>query len=113
MSANNTPFAQGEITGRRVTHVPDGLPEHTDVNKKGQIIISHSESGHHHVLERSAKVYVDEAMDRFYAIVDEANALVQDADGGHGSHTLEKGIYEFRIAREYDPFSEEIRRVAD
>ncbi|MEM9599440.1 MAG: hypothetical protein AAF926_00330 [Pseudomonadota bacterium] len=113
MSAPQFAFAQGEIYAFRVEAAPSSLPEHTDVNGKGQPIISHSESGHHHVLEKPAKVFVDEAMDRFYAIVDEANALIQDAQGGHEAHDLEPGIYEFRIAREYDPFAEEIRRVAD
>ena len=113
MSAPQFAFAQGEIYAFRVENVPQGLPEHADTNAKGQPIISHSESGHHHVLERPAKVFVDKAMDRFYAIVDEANALIQDAQDGHGSHALPVGNYEFRIAREYDPFADEIRRVAD
>lgn len=105
--------AQGEITFFKVDKIPEGLIEHREVNQEGQIIISHSESGHHHVLEKPAKVYVDKAMDRFFAIVDEVNALIQDVNGGHGSHKLDEGIYEFRIAREYDPFADEIRRVAD
>lgn len=37
----------------------------------------------------------------------------QDAGNAHETQVLEPGIYEFRISREYDPFADQIRRVAD
>jgi len=48
-----------------------------------------------------------------YAILDQPAALIQSADKPHGQHQLQPGIYEFRIAREFDPFLEQARMVAD
>ena len=111
-------LAQGEIFIRKITELPDELTEHADVNEAGQPIISHSESGNHHVLERPVKVMKVKSprkgLDIFYAILDEANALVQDAQVPHDRHDFEAGeIIEMRISREYDPFTEQARRVAD
>ena len=49
-----------------------------------------------------------------YAIVEAPTQLRQDAGGNpHEAHDLAPGIYEMRIAREYDPFLAEARRVSD
>ena len=80
-------------------------------------IISHSESGNHHILtggdvmERTDNV--PEGMRKLYALLDEPASLVQDAAVPHGSYDLAPGIYEMRISREYDPFAEQARQVAD
>ncbi len=109
--------AQGEITIFRVTTLPDGLIPLAEKDKRGRPIISHSESGHHHVLDRAVDVLEKPnppaGMRILYALLDDPAALIQDADQPHGDHQLEPGIYEFRIAREFDPFTEQARMVAD
>ena len=109
--------AQGEITIFRVSEMPEGLTAHTEKDGRGRPIISHSESGNHHVLDRAVAVMekpdAPEGMRILYALLDEPTDLIQDASDAHGSHTLAPGIYEMRIAREFDPFSEQVRRVAD
>ena len=110
--------AQGEITIIKIDAIPEGIStapvERTD---KGYYIISHSESGHHHVLtggevmERTDKV--PEGMKIIYAALENPHDLVQDAPTPHEGYNLPPGLYEFRIAREYDPFAEQARRVAD
>lgn len=42
-----------------------------------------------------------------------ATDAATDAAAPHGGYDLDAGIYEFRISREFDPFSEQARRVAD
>lgn len=109
--------AQGEITIFRVIgDMPSGLVAHTE--KAGKLpIISHSESGHHHLLDRDVTVLekpdAPQGMRVLYALLAEPTRLFQDAGDAHGDHMLEPGLYEFRIAREFDPFSEQVRRVAD
>lgn len=110
--------AQGEITIFRISgEMPAGLVAHTEKDKAGRPIISHSESGHHHVLDRAVAVMekpdAPRGMRILYALLDEPAELIQDAPDAHGSHTLPAGLYEFRLAREFDPFSEQIRQVAD
>lgn len=110
--------AQGEITIFRIVgDLPAGLAPHSEADDAGRPIISHSESGSHHVLERPLAVFekpdAPAGMRILYALLDEPTRLLQDASDAHGEHLLEPGVVEFRIAREYDPFSEQARRVAD
>lgn len=110
--------AQGEIT---VFHVegslPDGLIPHTEKDRNGRPIISHSEKGNHHVLAGCVDVLElsnpPEGMRILYALLDHPVDLIQDAPDAHEKHSLKPGWKEFRIAREFDPFSEQTRQVAD
>lgn len=113
-------FAQGEIYGRKVDTLPENLTEFTEKNKKGDWIISHSESGHHHLLERTEGVRVFEKTENvnkgmrvLYAILENPTRLFQDADIPHEAHELSEGVYKFSLAREYDPLLKQARRVAD
>lgn len=109
--------AQGEITVFIVSTMPTGLVAHTENDKRGRPIISHSESGSHHVLDRAVMVMekpdAPQGMRILYALLEEPIELIQDANDAHGSHTLPAGVIEFRIAREFDPFTEQARQVAD
>lgn len=111
--------AQGEVRVFKIDAIPSNIqtrkPEYT---KSGAAIISHSEQGHHHciygaeVLERTDNVPAGMAI--LYAIVKNPTALKQDAATPHKSIPLEAdSIYELRVAREFDPFAEQVRRVAD
>ena len=110
---------QGEVKVFKIDALPKGMqtraPEKT---KSGAAIISHSESGHHHiiagadVLERTDNVPAGMAI--LYAIVKNQTSLKQDAATPHKSIPLEAdSIYELRVSREFDPFAEQARRVAD
>lgn len=110
--------AQGEITMFRLTgDMPKGLVAHAETDAAGRPIISHSESGSHHVLERPVTVLerpdAPAGMRILYVLLDAPTRLLQDASDAHGEHLLAPGLIEFRVAREYDPFSEQVRRVAD
>lgn len=110
--------AQGEVMIFRLAgELPSGLVPLTDFDRLGRPIIGHSESGHHHVLERAFVVMekpdAPNGMRILYALLDEPTMLIQDATDAHGAHSLPAGLYEFRIAREYDPFMEQARLVAD
>lgn len=109
--------AQGEITIIKIDALPEGMTTKPVDRTRGGWIISHSESGHHHVLtggdvmERTDNVPA--GMQKLYALLDVPASLVQDATVPHEGYDLAPGIYEFRISREYDPFAEQARRVAD
>lgn len=108
---------QGEV---RIVKI-DALPENMQTAPVERVakgyVISHSESGHHHVLtggevmERTDNVPA--GMRMFYAILKEPQSFIQDAANPHGGFDLPAGIYEFRNSREFDPFAEQARRVAD
>lgn len=108
--------AQGEVTIIKIDAIPANAKTKpaTERNANGQTIISHSESGHHHVVtggEVLERTDAPNGMQIFYAIF--PGALVQDAPTPHESYELPGEFYEFRVAREFDPFAELVRRVAD
>lgn len=116
--------AQGEITiiahfddnGNPIMELPSCSSKPVERNAKGWII-SHSESGHHHLLDGGNVIErtdnVPSGMQVLYALLDRPAALIQDAAVPHGSYELPAGLYEMRISREYDPFAQQARRVAD
>lgn len=109
--------AQGEVRIVKISAMPPAAELRPITREKGGTIISHSESGHHHILtggdvmERTANVPA--GMRILYAILDAPESLVQTAPGAHGSYLLDPGIYEFRCSREFDPFANQARRVTD
>jgi hypothetical protein len=113
--------AQGEITiielvGATEADLAGFKTKPAERTAKGWII-SHSESGHHHVLTGGDVLErvdgVPAGMQKLYALLEEPAELIQDAAVPHDGYNLAPGIYEFRIAREFDPFAEQARRVAD
>jgi hypothetical protein len=108
---------QGECRIVKIDALPVDMETKTVDRVAKGFVISHSESGHHHVLtggnvmERTNNVPV--GMQIFFAILDEPQSFIQDAANPHGGYDLDPGIYEFRVSREFDPFSEMARRVAD
>jgi hypothetical protein len=109
--------AQGEITIIRIDAIPAGAklkPAERAPDGRGWIV-SHSESGHHHVLDGGEVMERTDGdfVTRLYATLTEPARLLQTAAAAHEPYVLPPGVYEFRLAREYDPFSEQARRVAD
>ena len=111
---------QGEVRVYRIDDLPAGMKtREPQRDAAGRAIISHSESGHNHVIAGGAEVLerednVPAGMAIFYAICCEPDALIQDAPTPHGRIPLEAdSIYECRVSREYDPFMEIARRVMD
>lgn len=115
--------AQGEITIIRIGPVPAdcALPggcarlEPQD----GRYVIGHSETGHHHVIAADGAAVgelerVPEGMRILCAILERPTLLdhLRDYDT-HESIRLEPGQYEFRIAREFDPYAGIGRMVRD
>ena len=111
------PVQQGEVRIVKIDALPDGIATKPVERGPSGFIISHSESGHHHllsggeVLERTTNV--PSGMQIFYAFLDKPERFHQDAANPHGEYEMNPGIYEMRISREFDPFAEQARRVAD
>lgn len=108
---------QGEVRIVKIHALPENMQTKAVQKIAKGYVISHSESGHHHVLtagnvmERTDNVPA--GMQVFYAILTEPASFIQDAANPHGGYELDPGIYEFRNSREFNPFEEQARRVAD
>jgi len=117
MATFNRTAAQGEIAIRRIDKLPEGIKPLAKEN--GKLIIGHSETGHHHVMVADqCEVFVadkaPEGMRILYAVLESPGELIHER--GHDTHEPiqhEPGIYEYRIMREYDPYAELARQVAD
>lgn len=108
---------QGEVRIVKIDALPQSMATKQAERTTKGYIISHSESGHHHLLTGGDVVErtdgVPAGMQIFYAILDEPQSFIQDAANPHGGYDLQPGFYEFRVSREYDPFADQVRRVAD
>lgn len=110
--------AQGEIRMFRVDEIPARAKPMPKEN--GHYIIGHSETGHHHVLEAErVGVFADpeapQGMTILYAVLESAGSLQHlrghDTHAPHSFQTGDKIM--FRTDREYDPYAELARHVAD
>ena len=111
--------AQGDVLIRRVAAMPKGVTEVPAEN--GQIVVTHSETGHHHscVLDKpkarqkpAVRMYQGDNHLVAWLEVNRPNALenLRPYDT-HEPIMLGEGIYEVRRQREYTP--EGFRKVED
>lgn len=111
--------AQGDLLITRIAKLPAGLVEQKA--EKGQLIVAHSETGHHHCVDaKRAKFYTDpkDAMVAYLKVdglIDEmekhADLVHQRSFDTHKTLRAEEGTYEIRRQREHTP--EGWRRVED
>lgn len=83
---------------------------------KGGYIVGHSESGHNHVLERGNVDFMTgqvAGMQVLYALLKEPLKLRQTAGSPHAEQIVEAGEYFITNNVDYNPFTEQARRVAD
>lgn len=109
---------QGEVLILKISD--EALPNWPELAQEGgYLIVGHSETGHHHVIERPAAVKIvakpdTGAMTILRMIVTDPTRVVHLR--GHDTHApvdLPPGTYEIRGQQEYDPYAEMARRAAD
>lgn len=104
--------AQGDIYIRKIDKLPVGVIETQPEN--GRVIVTHSETGHHHVMDAEAVTMYrlpDSIMDCLL-VIDKPTALehLREQDT-HEPIMFDKGIYHVRRQQEYTP--QGLRRVED
>lgn len=105
--------AQGDVLFRRIAELPVGATKEVP-REKGLLIVTHSETGHHHAVEApDARLIEGKSALIAYLVVDGAYAEVvhHRPYDTHAPLTLPKGIWEVRRQREHTP--EGWRRVED
>lgn len=105
--------AQGELTITKLAKSPKNIGATVEpVN--GVVIVGHSETGHHHVVDTDCATLT--RIDPFTAFLNvrKATCLTHRREfDTHPPIALQEGMYEIRTGREFDPFEEEIRVSAD
>lgn len=110
--------SHGEVNFLLIANGDINLEGFVDVTPEpnGTFIVGHSESGHHHLLEAdgvNVKERISDGMKILYALVDKPVALRQEAGSPHKQQIIQPGAYLITNNSEYDPFTEQARRVAD
>lgn len=112
MKTFNRVCAQGDVYIRKVDSLPEGAVEVPSVN--GVVIVTHSETGHHHVMEASrVKMYaLPDSIQNCLLVVSDPVALehLRTFDT-HEPIMFEKGTYHISRQREYT--AEGYRMVQD
>lgn len=110
--------AQGDVMLLRVDEIPKGLRRVKRVG--GRLIVTHSETGHHHVIERKRVTMYEDPQDPLVAWLEvhdledlpQAAELVHERPyDTHETIELPPGKYQVRRQREYTP--EGWRQVQD
>ena len=111
-------FSQGELTFVKLPEDADmSGKEFSDIDTDGRWIIGHSETSHHHVMDRAPVQIVEReapiGVRILRLIVAEPVACehLRRFDT-HAPVNLTPGIWEVRTARDYDPLAKIARRVA-
>ena len=109
----NKVAAQGELTITKLDKRPAKVGG-VIAPVGGKLIVGHSETGHHHVVDAGCAVLT--RIDEFTAHLDVKKPTQIDHLRDHDTHpsvALQPGMYEFRTGREFDPFEDAIRASAD
>lgn len=111
-TVTDKPCFQGDLCIFRIEEIPaDAIPAKPE---NDEYILAHSETGHHHVIERPRAEVFEAADDEFISYVRALGDVKIKHKRPFDTHEpilLEPGIYEVRRQREYVP--EGYRRVAD
>lgn len=104
--------AQGDVLFRRVWEIPDGAVEQKQTK---QIIVAHSETGHHHAIDNAAgNVWLYSTPNElvsYLKVGGYADVVHHRAFDTHDPIRLPEGVWEIRRQREWSP--EGWRRVED
>ena len=104
--------AQGDVFFIRINEMPEGYEEVGPEN--GELIVTHSETGHNHVMSPAAARMFANPSNEYDAVllIEKPTALEHKRTfDTHEPILFEPGMYQVRRQREYTP--EGYRRVAD
>lgn len=111
---NKQYIRHGEVILKPITSIPK---EARLVEEGNKIVVAHSETGHHHVLETidASKIKVYAMNGGKYVEVPEMAKLWHQKTGNdtHKTHKIQPSAYEIVIKREFDYFSASIKKVRD
>lgn len=112
----NQPVAQGDMLIRKIDRLPKNVSRQKSEN--GNLILTHSETGHHHVVREQANVefYANDNNPMVaYLVVNNPKEEVKvehlRSFDTHAPYILKNGVYEIR--RQMESFPEGFRQALD
>ena len=113
----DAPILQGDVALIPITSLPENLRE-VQANQKGEFIVTHSETGHNHVVMEQPHVRMFESpTDPLVAYLllndgPDVDLLHQRAHDTHGTQTLKSGRA-YQISRQREGSPQGWRRAVD
>jgi len=105
-SAKDT-FQQGDVTGRKITSLPEGKVEKVS---RGKCVLALGEkTGHCHVVEESDAELI-RIGNKMILNLEKDSVLTHQE---HGPITLTPGMWEIDLINEYDYYSKMVKKVVD
>lgn len=104
--------AQGDIILIRISGIPDDAVKQEPTN--GQLVVAHSETGHHHTIRaKGVELYhsANDPMIMYLVVTDKADLVHNRSFDTHETIRFDQGFYRIHRQREYTP--EGWRRVED
>lgn len=94
--------AQGDVMFVRVGELPEGLEEAP--LEDGELVVAHSETGHHHVMVGNAKMYgIPGIINQQFLKINEPSRLVHRREyHTHEELLFRPGVYQVLKQREFD-----------
>lgn len=102
-------YQQGDCIAIKIDAVPEGSKA-VKPGPRGYVLAEGEHTGHAHCIDATRDVEMYEKDGVLYLKVAAPAPLTHEE---HHTQTIEPGIYEVRRVVEVDPFSDEIRTVAD
>ncbi|MCA4995135.1 hypothetical protein HWD35_10465 [Tsukamurella tyrosinosolvens] len=111
--SKNKPIRHGECMLRPVVEVTPATAQ-----RSATVIVGHSETGHHHVLEapggHDLAYWTDDATHELFVQLAAPGKLVHKKDvNRHNDIEVAPGTYRVSRKTEYDPFEKVVREVWD
>ena len=110
----NNIIRHGEVILKPITSLPG---EVVLQSKNKEIVVAHSETGHHHILETldTSKIKVYSLKGDTYLEVPELAKLWHQKTGTdvHTPHEVKPGFYKVIIKKQFDYFTGKLSRVRD
>jgi hypothetical protein len=99
---------QGDVIIKSASSIPQGA-KIVPARKRGFILAEGEETGHAHVINDLET----EVFEKDGVIFIKTSKSINIIHEEHKPITIESGIWQVGIVKEYDPFTEEIRQVRD
>lgn len=100
-------YRHGDVALTRINKVPKGAKQ---IHSGDKYVVAEGEvTGHAHRVAAPSITVWEFGGERFMVVGDNAEITHEE----HGRQTIAPGTYKIGIQREFDPFSDRIREVAD
>ena len=105
---NMKAIEHGEVWLHPIAKMPKGK-----VQTVNMVMVAHSETGHHHVLEGTDIQIIEDNKELFIRLFKPAKLVHKKDTDFHQTLTVEPGVYEVHKKTEYNPFEKVLQDVMD